>query len=733
MPSDRSEKKPGSRKATAGTGTKSPSIVVGNLLIDLRWLVPALVFAAISTTVALDQETRRDPFATPPFFSGDWWLSPLEINAYKRLSILTGNLNDVIVLPESGRLWAVGAGGLILRSDDGGQNWDQREIAPGTPVPLNRDGARSASLSELLGEIGDKQNELMAATVKVDALRGRLEVSEKNLAQKVRKLKPPWNKKLTGADWRRVQGVLDKVPAADLGLPSKGGFFGSSVIDVERNDRILQGALKDQKIAEDALNEVRAQASQTAVAPPDPAPPDPAPPDPAPHITRTLNAIAFLEDEKNGWAVGSHGVIARTGDGGETWSLQTTGGPDDALYDIEFGKSGKLGWVAGDAGLFATVDGGKSWQAYGLNMLSRDPGPEGKLRKIAVDESSRYLVALMANGTKLISSNGGENWTEAVGGETSARAVAIRRDYSGAGARVALAGAKVRVYTAGPKAPSAKPAPEASQGAWNAVWLSPDGSRGWSAGRRGSLYKFRAGGQGVLVDSGAGSDLSAVTFSADGRRGWVIGAEGTIFRSTDGGSTWHALATGKDRFLRGMHPPIGKGAPPIGKGKPPPALWKIDGKGEIYSRGEAGENFRKDTSQHRQFPAPWYYLSWLVVAGFVRRSLSRPPLPPLGTASVADQGMSDRPLEAGDPDPLNFGAIARAISKFLRNENTEPPLTIAITGDWGTGKSSILNLVKHDLELSRFRPIWFNAWHHQTEESLLAALLEKIRSNAVPP
>lgn len=95
--------------------------------------------------------------------------------------------------------------------------------------------------------------------------------------------------------------------------------------------------------------------------------------------------------------------------------------------------------------------------------------------------------------------------------------------------------------------------------------------------------------------------------------------------------------------------------------------------------------------------------------------------------------MSDRPLEAGDPDPLNFGAIARAISKFLRNENTEPPLTIAITGDWGTGKSSILNLVKHDLELSRFRPIWFNAWHHQSEESLLAALLEKIRSNAVPP
>jgi KAP-like P-loop domain-containing protein len=37
------------------------------------------------------------------------------------------------------------------------------------------------------------------------------------------------------------------------------------------------------------------------------------------------------------------------------------------------------------------------------------------------------------------------------------------------------------------------------------------------------------------------------------------------------------------------------------------------------------------------------------------------------------------------------------------------------------------------LEKSRFLPVWFNAWHHQSEEQLLAALLEHIKNQAIPP
>ncbi len=100
--------------------------------------------------------------------------------------------------------------------------------------------------------------------------------------------------------------------------------------------------------------------------------------------------------------------------------------------------------------------------------------------------------------------------------------------------------------------------------------------------------------------------------------------------------------------------------------------------------------------------------------------------------SIADRLVSDRPLRAGDPDPLGYGNLARGISGFLRNEQTQTPLTLAIVGAWGTGKSSIMSLLKADLEKHGYRPVWFNAWHHQTEEHFLASLLETLRVAAFP-
>ena len=94
--------------------------------------------------------------------------------------------------------------------------------------------------------------------------------------------------------------------------------------------------------------------------------------------------------------------------------------------------------------------------------------------------------------------------------------------------------------------------------------------------------------------------------------------------------------------------------------------------------------------------------------------------------------VSDRALESASEDVLSFNAIALGLSRFLRNENTKPPLTIAITGEWGTGKSSLMNLLRADLRSYKFRPVWYNAWHHQKEEHILASLLENIILQAVP-
>ncbi len=67
----------------------------------------------------------------------------------------------------------------------------------------------------------------------------------------------------------------------------------------------------------------------------------------------------------------------------------------------------------------------------------------------------------------------------------------------------------------------------------------------------------------------------------------------------------------------------------------------------------------------------------LIVVFFVR--VPRPP-PPAGEESIATIAASDRALRAGDPDRLEFAPLAVGIARFLANEKTEPPLTLAITG-----------------------------------------------------
>ncbi len=213
-----------------------------------------------------------------------------------------------------------------------------------------------------------------------------------------------------------------------------------------------------------------------------------------------------------------------------------------------------------------------------------------------------------------------------------------------------------------------------------------DDKKGWVVGSNGAVFSTNdAGGNWQPKASGTKSQLNSIQFLSDGLHGWIAGNDGLILSTADGGETW-------------IHQTQG-----------------LEGTGGMYFR----------------FPAPWYFLS-LVGLGLVllRRRVDPVDLTP--EESVADVLVSDRALEQADGDVLAFNSIARGISRFLRNENTLPPLTIAIIGEWGTGKSSLMNLLRVDLRSYKFRPVWFNAWHHQKEEYILASLLENIKLQAVP-
>jgi hypothetical protein len=138
---------------------------------------------------------------------------------------------------------------------------------------------------------------------------------------------------------------------------------------------------------------------------------------------------------------------------------------------------------------------------------------------------------------------------------------------------------------------------------------------------------------------------------------------------------------------------------------------------------------------YRWLPAPWVFFAFVLAVGAFWRGTAahaaRARVP--ARLSIAEHGVSDNPIGLDDPDALGFVPIAKAMSRFLRNVQTTPSLAIGVSGPWGSGKSSLMRLVREDLEDRGIRTIEFNAWHHQQEESLLAALLTVVRAGAVPP
>jgi hypothetical protein len=84
-------------------------------------------------------------------------------------------------------------------------------------------------------------------------------------------------------------------------------------------------------------------------------------------------------------------------------------------------------------------------------------------------------------------------------------------------------------------------------------------------------------------------------------------------------------------------------------------------------------------------------------------------------------------------DQLGFSDYATAVADFIEDKRTKKPLTIGIDAPWGMGKTTLMHMIQDRLQEDRpYAPplptAWFNAWKHDKEESLWAALALEILS-----
>lgn len=81
-------------------------------------------------------------------------------------------------------------------------------------------------------------------------------------------------------------------------------------------------------------------------------------------------------------------------------------------------------------------------------------------------------------------------------------------------------------------------------------------------------------------------------------------------------------------------------------------------------------------------------------------------------------------------DYLNFGEVSQIVTEILETEAILP-VSIGVFGNWGAGKSSLLNLIEQQIKSDEWIVIKFDAWLYQGFDDARAALLEVIASHLI--
>ena len=101
--------------------------------------------------------------------------------------------------------------------------------------------------------------------------------------------------------------------------------------------------------------------------------------------------------------------------------------------------------------------------------------------------------------------------------------------------------------------------------------------------------------------------------------------------------------------------------------------------------------------------------------------------------TIKSTSLVDSPKEHHQPDQLDVKRYEDALVKLIQSADT--PLTIALQGEWGSGKTSLMNSLRYRLsddgnEESCFHSVWVNTWEYslmrEPQEAVVKILMSII-------
>ena len=107
-----------------------------------------------------------------------------------------------------------------------------------------------------------------------------------------------------------------------------------------------------------------------------------------------------------------------------------------------------------------------------------------------------------------------------------------------------------------------------------------------------------------------------------------------------------------------------------------------------------------------------------------------------GRTNMSD--LNDSPISSPDKDLFGYNPLAQTIAKCILNVREPVGCVVAVHGRWGSGKSSLVNLVIHHLEATEatgLTVLQFQCWLYRSEDALAVGFFRELHAglNSVLP